>query len=134
MKRLTYLAFVAIAGMLFLATPQKSQAQVSFGIQIGPEPACPMGTSTTRHISALLMATMVRNGLGEEFFLGAGPWFHGPDHFHGHVDEHFDPHHGYRGAFPHRGERGDWDRHHGTVEHFNGHAVREEHAHHDDHH
>ncbi len=28
-------------------------------------------------------------------FIGAGPWFHGPHDFHGHVDNRFDPHHGY---------------------------------------
>jgi hypothetical protein len=25
-------------------------------------------------------------------FIGAGPWFHGPHDFHGHVDNRFDPH------------------------------------------
>ncbi len=27
-------------------------------------------------------------------FIGAGPWFHGPAGFHGHVDNRFDPHNG----------------------------------------
>ncbi len=38
-------------------------------------------------------------------FIGAGPWFHGPGDFYGHVDNRFDPHHGYVGPLPGRGER-----------------------------
>ena len=30
-------------------------------------------------------------------FIGAGPWFHGPHGFYGHVDNRYDPHHGYGG-------------------------------------
>ncbi|MGB8113291.1 MAG: hypothetical protein WCF22_05940, partial [Candidatus Sulfotelmatobacter sp.] len=36
-------------------------------------------------------------------FIGAGPWFHGPRGFFGHVDNRFDPHHGYNGPLPPRG-------------------------------
>jgi hypothetical protein len=38
-------------------------------------------------------------------FIGAGPWFHGPGGFYGHVDNRFDPHNGYRGPLPNRGDR-----------------------------
>lgn len=38
-------------------------------------------------------------------FIGAGPWFHGPHGFYGHVDNRFDPHRGYVGPVPNRGER-----------------------------
>ncbi|MGD0890625.1 MAG: hypothetical protein ABR923_03750 [Terracidiphilus sp.] len=37
-------------------------------------------------------------------FIGAGPWFHGPHGFYGHVDNRFDPRHGYNGPLPGRGE------------------------------
>ena len=37
-------------------------------------------------------------------FIGAGPWFHGPRGFHGHVDHHFDYRHGYHGPTPHPGD------------------------------
>src|ERR1700755_1543783 len=33
-------------------------------------------------------------------FIGAGPWYHGRDHFFGHVDNRFDPHHGDVGPVP----------------------------------
>jgi len=38
-------------------------------------------------------------------FMGVGPWFHGPHDFHGHVDNRFDPHHGYKGPHPDRGDK-----------------------------
>ena len=47
-------------------------------------------------------------------FLGAGPWFHGPRGFYGHVDNRFDPHHGYAGPFPGRGEQ-PFNHFHGNV-------------------
>ena len=33
-------------------------------------------------------------------FIGAGPWFHGPEHFYGHVDHHFDFREVIMGRFP----------------------------------
>lgn len=36
-------------------------------------------------------------------FIGAGPWYHGPDHFYGHVDHRLDFRKGYRGPLPARG-------------------------------
>lgn len=37
-------------------------------------------------------------------FIGAGPWYHGPRRFYGHVDHDFDYRKGYRGPTPSRGE------------------------------
>lgn len=51
-----------------------------------------------------------------ECFIGAAPWFHGPGDFHGHVDNRFDPHNGYHGAFPKRGDA--------PFHHFRGNEVR----------
>ncbi|HKD09144.1 MAG TPA: hypothetical protein VKB79_24790 [Bryobacteraceae bacterium] len=36
-------------------------------------------------------------------FIGAGPWYHGPGHFYGHVDHAFDVRRGYHGPLPARG-------------------------------
>ena len=57
-------------------------------------------------------------------FIGAGPWFHGPEHFWGHVDNHFHPEHGYRGEMPHRGERPDAGRRVNAA-HFKGNEMRD---------
>ena len=48
---------------------------------------------------------------------GAGPWFHGPHDFHGHVDNRFDPQHGYAGPNPEHGEK--------AFNHFHGNEVRD---------
>jgi hypothetical protein len=54
-------------------------------------------------------------------FIGAGPWFHGPGHFYGHVDNRFDPRHGYHGPFPERGAE--------PFNHFHGNEARDGHGH-----
>ena len=50
-------------------------------------------------------------------FIGAGPWFHGAHDFHGHVDNRFDPHHGYVGPHPERGDK--------AFNHFHGNEMRD---------
>ena len=35
--------------------------------------------------------------------IGSGPWYHGSDHFYGHVDHNLDYRKGYHGATPARG-------------------------------
>jgi hypothetical protein len=62
-------------------------------------------------------------------FIGAGPWFHGREHFWGHVDNHFDRNDGWHGEYPHRGEH--FDEHHRPdhVEHFRGNETRDGHGH-----
>ena len=63
------------------------------------------------------------------FFIGAGPWYHGHEHFWGHVDNHYDRHDGWHGEYPPRGEH--LDAHHSSthVEHFNGNEMRDGHGH-----
>jgi hypothetical protein len=50
-------------------------------------------------------------------FIGAGPWFHGHHGFYGHVDNRFDPRHGYNGPLPGRGEA--------QFNHFHGNEARD---------
>ena len=79
-----------VVGVCLLAATFKTEAQVS--INIGVEPACPYGYYGPDWYS---------NGV----FIGAGPWFHGHHGFYGHVDNRYDPHHGYAGPMPARGEQ-----------------------------
>jgi hypothetical protein len=53
-------------------------------------------------------------------FIGAGPWFHGPVGFHGHVDNRFDPRHGYHGPLPGRGAE--------AFNHFQGNEAHDAHG------
>jgi hypothetical protein len=127
MKKLTPFVLAAFAWAMLAVAAPKAQAQVTFGI--GVAPVCPYGYFDYPPYACAPYGYYGPEWFNGGVFIGAGPWFHGRDHFRGHIDEHFDPHHGYRGELPHRGERGDWQHHHGTVEHFHGRAFREEHRH-----
>jgi hypothetical protein len=139
MKVLKYLALTGFATICFLSAPQKSTAQVSFSVQIGPEPACPYGYYDYAPYRCAPYGYYGPEWFSNGIFVGSGPWYHGHDHFRGHVDRRFDPRNGYHGSLPEYNERGDWDRHHGRVEHFRGRDWHEEHGdrdpdrHHDDH-
>lgn len=130
MKRFNYQMLTAVAALcLFTAVP-KSQAQVSFGVQIGAQPECPYGYYDYAPYQCAPYGYYGPEWFSNGVFVGAGPWYHGHDHdFRGHVDRHYDPHYGYHGAYPSRGERGNWSGHHGTVENFRGSDTRSEHFH-----
>lgn len=132
MNRSRYLVSAAAVGFCFLTFTPKADAQVGFGVQIGAEPACPYGYYDYAPYECAPYGYYGPEWFSNGMFIGTGPWYHGHDDFRGHVDRHYDPRFGYRGAFPRRGERGDWDRHHGTVEGFRGRDMREEHARRDD--
>ena len=127
MHRLKALALAGIAAVFLAAPAPKAQAQVS--VSIGVAPVCPYGYFSYPPYNCAPYGYYGPEWFVRGAFLGAGPWFHGPASFHGHVDNHFDPHRGYHGALPHRGERADWASHHGRVEHFHGNEVRAEHGH-----
>lgn len=114
----------AAAGALALAVPATSSAQVSFGVNIGPEPACPYGYYPEPPYTCAPYGyygpTWFSNGL----FIGAGPWFHGPHGFVGPVNHHYDPHYGYHGPYPARG--GHFDNR--DFHDFHGNAFHDEHG------
>ena len=58
-------------------------------------------------------------------FIGAGPWFHGDDNFHGRVNNRYHPEHGYHGAMPARGEKAEPSRRLDKVSHFKGNESRD---------
>jgi hypothetical protein len=76
-----YLASTAFAAAL-LSCATLAPAQVS--INIGVAPVCPYGYFDYAPYDC-------------------GPWFHGPHGFYGHVDNRYDPRHGYHGPMPPRG-------------------------------
>lgn len=125
MRSFKWFALLAILGGLFLAATPKSQAQVSVGINIGPEPVCPYGYYDYAPYNCAPYGYYGPDWFNGGVFIGAGPWFHGPHGFHGHVNNHFDPRHGYHGAMPHRGEAGHFQGYgHGGHSSFHGNEVR----------
>jgi hypothetical protein len=123
MVRYASFVFAAAAAATLAAMPLRAPAQVS--INIGPAPDCPYG-----YYDFAPYACAPYGYYGSEWFLngvfvGAGPWFHGPRDFHGHIDNHFDTRHGYRGPLPRVGDRRNPSEHPGRVAHFHGNEVHD---------
>ena len=122
MKKLGFLSSAAIAFALFVASPKSASAQVS--VSIGPPPVCPYGYYEVPPYNCAPDGYYGPEWFVNGVFIGAGPWYHGPEHFYGHVDHHYDFRKGYRGPFPSRGDR--------AVEHrrdFHGQAMHDPHGH-----
>jgi hypothetical protein len=97
-----FLPVFASAALIFGAAAP-SPAQVSLGVQIGPSPVCPYGYYDFSPYNCAPYGYYGPEWFTNGVFVGAGPWFRGPHGFHGRVDEHFDPHHGYHGSYPAHG-------------------------------
>ena len=123
------LKFVALAGVVafcFATSSPKAQAQVA--VQIGPAPVCPYGYFDYAPYACAPYGYYGSDWFINGVFIGAGPWYHGPARFWGHVNNRFDRNDGFHGEYPHGGEH--WS--HGTpgrVEHFNGNEMRDGHGH-----
>lgn len=102
MFKLKTIGFAAAAAMLFSAS-LVSPAQISVGVNIGAPPVCPYGYFDYPPYDCAPYGYYGPDWFTGGIFIGAGPWFHGPRGFFGHVDNRFDPHYGYHGPFPDRG-------------------------------
>ena len=102
MNSLKCLALAAVAGACLAATAPKVEAQVVVGI--GAAPICPYGYYDYAPYSCAPSGYYGPEWFNGGVFVGAGRWFHGPANFHGTVDNHFDPQHGYKGPAPKVGE------------------------------
>jgi hypothetical protein len=102
MSHLKLLTLSALAAALLCGT-SAAPAQVS--INIGVAPVCPYGYFDYAPYNCAPYGFYGPDWFVGGAFLGAGPWFHGPRGFYGHVDNRYDPHHGYVGPMPGRGDR-----------------------------
>ena len=98
-----------------LSVPRSVPAQVS--IDIGAEPDCPYGYYDFAPYNCGPYGYYGPEWFTGDVFIGAGPWFHGYHDFRGHVDNRFDPHYGYVGPHPERGET--------AFNHFHGNEMRD---------
>ena len=114
MRHSKVLAFAILLAAL-TAIPSSAPAQVS--INIGPQPGCPYGYYDYAPYNCAPYGYYGPEWFSGGVFIGAGPWYHGPHDFHGHVDNRFDPQHGYAGPHPERGEK--------AFNHFHGNEVRD---------
>ncbi len=70
------------------------------GVGIGVAPACPYGYYEAPPYNCAPDGYYGPEWFTDGLFIGAGPWFHGPTHFYGHVDHHYDYRQGYHGGYP----------------------------------
>jgi hypothetical protein len=80
-------------------------APAQIGIGIGIAPVCPYGYYDYAPYSCSPYGYYGPDWFAGGLFIGAGPWFHGPRGFYGHVDNRYDPRRGYAGPMPERGDR-----------------------------
>ncbi len=132
------LSLLSAALLLFTASgisAKPASAQISVGVNLGPAPACPYGYYDYAPYNCAPYGYYGPEWFNGGVFLGAGPWFHGPHGFYGHVNHAFDPHYGYRGRFPDHGPYRDPDDHFRS---FHPTHMRDGNGHerefHDDHH
>jgi len=109
--------FLAFSFALVCSCPE-ALAQVS--ISIGAAPVCPYGYFDYPPYQCAPYGYYGPDWFVGGVFVGAGPWFHGRHGFYGHVDNRWDPHYGYHGPLPERGER--------PFEHFHANEARDGHG------
>lgn len=116
MSRWKWIAFSTLVVAL-MSSLSVAPAQVSVGVNIGPAPICPYGYFDYPPYDCAPYGYYGPDWFVGGVFLGAGPWFHGPRGFYGHVDNRYDPHNGYHGPMPERGAQ--------PFQHFQGNEARD---------
>jgi hypothetical protein len=96
------LSLSTLAAALLSCAPI-APAQVS--INIGVAPVCPYGYFDYAPYNCAPYGYYGPDWFSGGLFIGAGPWYHGPHGFYGHVDNRYDPHHGYVGPMPEHGAK-----------------------------
>jgi hypothetical protein len=122
MRALTLLALAAVAGIGFMATTPKAEAQVN--VQIGVAPECPYGYYDASPYNCAPAGYYGPEWFNGEVFIGAGPWFHGANEFRGNVNNRLHPEHGYNGPMPKRGEKAESSKRVDSA-HFQGNEARD---------
>lgn len=112
-KILALSAFAVVLSSAVAVAP----AQVSVGVNVGVAPVCPYGYFDYAPYDCAPYGYYGPDWFVGGLFVGAGPWFHGRRGFYGHVDNRYDPHHGYNGPLPERGAR--------PFYHFQGNEARD---------
>jgi uncharacterized membrane protein YgcG len=114
---MTYFKSLAIAVIAAALLSAGSVAPAQIGISIGVAPVCPYGYFDYAPYNCAPYSYYGPDWFVGGLFIGAGPWFHGPRGFYGHVDNRYDPQHGYAGPMPERGAQ--------PFNHFQGNEARD---------
>ena len=116
---------LCVVSAVLLSPAALAPAQVSIGI--GLAPVCPYGYYDYAPYNCSPYGYYGPDWFVGGVFIGSGPWFHGPRGFYGHVDNRFDPNHGYAGPMPGRGEQAFNHFHANEARDGNGHAGNANH-------
>jgi len=116
---MTYIKTLTIAAIaaVLLSAGSIAHAPAQIGISVGVAPVCPYGYYDYAPYSCSPYGYYGPDWFVGGLFMGAGPWFHGPHGFYGHVDNRYDPRHGYAGPMPDRGAQ--------PFTHFQGNEARD---------
>ncbi|MGA3034366.1 MAG: hypothetical protein ABSD70_13845 [Terracidiphilus sp.] len=117
MRLFKSLALLSVVTCLLGAGSANLRAQIAIGVNIGPEPICPYGYFDYAPYNCAPYGYYGPDWFNGGVFIGVGPWFHGPHGFAGHVDNRYDPRHGYHGPVPARGAQ--------PFNHFQGNEARD---------
>ncbi len=126
MRQFAFLLSATIVAIGLTATAPQAKAQV--GVEVGVAPDCPYGYYDVPPYNCAPPGYYGPEWFNDGIFIGIGPWFHGPRDFHGYVDNHFHPDHGYRGRLPERGEKAVPEKRVDAA-HFKGNEMRDAHGH-----
>ncbi len=126
MRLLKSIALLSVLA-LFGGNSSRVMAQISIGVTIGPEPVCPYGYFDYAPYNCAPYGYYGPDWFINGVFIGAGPWFHGPKGFAGHVDNRYDPRHGYKGPLPGRGEQPFSQFHGNEARDGKGHTAKADH-------
>jgi hypothetical protein len=96
------IACIGVSACVLDPGPPPGPGPVAYG---GPPPECPYGYYDYAPYDCAPYGYYGPEWFASGIFIGAGPWHRGPVGFRGYVDNRFDPHYGYRGPVPRRGER-----------------------------
>jgi hypothetical protein len=121
MRGLVFALVMAVVGIGITATAPVAQAQ---GVVVGVAPDCPYGYYDVPPYNCAPPGYYGPEWFVDGVFIGAGPWFHGPHDFHGYVNNHFHPEHGYKGPMPQRGEKPEASKR-VDASHFHGNEMRD---------
>jgi len=115
--KLGKLLLLSVLAIALAGSATVGSSQVSVGIGIGGAPVCPYGYFDYAPYDCAPYGYYGPDWFVGGVFIGAGPWFHGHHGFYGHVDNRFDPHHGYTGPLPQHGDQ--------AFNHFHGNEARD---------
>jgi hypothetical protein len=114
----------AVAGIGLTANAREAKAQVGVEVGVGVAPDCPYGYYDVPPYACAPYGYYGPEWFTGGVFIGAGPWFHGRDEFHGHVNNRFHPDHGYKGPVPKVGDKPEPGKRIESM-HFKGNEVRD---------